>query len=109
MADSSGWTPRPDPNASGQVEDEHFGARAPLQRDLADAGRLERVARLERRAVHREPAARHVHVGAATLTQGEDGALGAVEEAGVDARVLVDRDGALGAVGRRDQAQASAL
>src|SRR3954471_11919227 len=44
---------------SGEVEQQHFGALALFEKDRGRVG-LERVARFQRRAVDRDPAARHV-------------------------------------------------
>ncbi|MNE18243.1 hypothetical protein D3C80_1112650 [compost metagenome] len=67
------------------------------------------VADAQALTVDGQRAAGHVDVGEALGRQREALLLGAVEQAGVDAGVLMDRQRALGAVRRDDQAQPSAL
>src|SRR5712692_7876298 len=89
----------------GKIEHQHFRARALLELDGAGVG-LERIAGAELVPIDRDPAARHVDV---ALAERKRGALRAVEQAGVDARVLVDPHRTVGAVGRDDEPQPAAL
>src|SRR5260221_703808 len=92
----------------GQVEEQHFGALARRELERALVG-LERVARREALAVDADGAARDMHVRHAAGAELVARLLRAVEQAGIDARVLVHAHRALGAVGRGDEAQAAAL
>src|SRR5262245_49517236 len=74
----------------GQVENQHFRVAALPDRQLAGLRQLERVARLQRDAVRRDCAARDMHVGASSRLDVEARLLAAVEQARVDARVLLD-------------------
>jgi hypothetical protein len=74
-----------------QVEDQHFGVFPAGKRERALVG-LQCIASLQPLAVHADRAARNVHI---CLAPGSDrmlGALGALEETSVDARVLMDLD-----------------
>src|SRR4029077_20701043 len=70
---------------------------------------FQRVPGAQRVPVDARLAARDVHVALATRRQRLLRALRAGAEAGLDARILVDRHGALGAVARGDQPQPAAL
>src|SRR3954471_2288511 len=94
--------------SSGEIEQQHFGALALFEDDRGRVG-LERVARFQRRAINRDLAARDVNVGAPTFRERMRGALCAVEEPRIQARVLVDRHRAVGTVRGRNQAQPAAL
>src|SRR5207253_8019220 len=67
--------------------------------DLLDldrtAGGFQRVARFERLAVHRHRATRNVHVAFALRRDLEASALGAVEKARVEQRILIHGHGAI--------------
>src|SRR5260370_3863253 len=91
-----------------KIEHQALGVPAVLELDSAAVG-LERIAGTELVAVDRQAAARHVDVALAALAKRKRGALRAVEQAGVDARVLVDLHRAVGAVGRHDEPQPAAL
>src|SRR6266849_3313560 len=91
-----------------KIEHQDFGVPAVLELDSAAVG-LERIASAELVAVDRQAAARHVDVALAALAKRKQGALRAVEQAGVDARVLVDLHRAVDAVGRHDEPQPAAL
>src|SRR5882762_5554182 len=92
----------------GQVEEQDLGALARREVEGARVG-LERVARRKALAVHADRAARDVHIGLASRRGLVASALRAVEEAGVNARVLVDAHGTFAAVGRGDKAQPAPL
>src|SRR6266571_6811648 len=92
----------------GKIEHQHFRIRALLERDAAGVG-LERIAGAELVPVDRDPAARQVDVALAALAERKRGALRAVEQAGVDARVLVDSHRTVAAVRRHDEPQPAAL
>src|SRR5258708_39674304 len=85
-----------------QVEQQDFGALASgeIQRPLVC---LQCVACRKSLTIHRDGAARHMHIGLATRAQLGAGALGAVKQAGIYARILVDAHRAVGAVWRRDE------
>src|ERR1700741_2140722 len=92
----------------GKVEDEHLGAFAALELERAARG-LQCIARHERLAVYRQRAAHHMHVALAPRGDLQAGARGAVEQAGVERRILVDGDGAVAPIARGDEAQPAAL
>src|SRR5258706_9213744 len=77
-----------------EVENQHLGGLASLEGDLAGVG-LERIARLQALAIDEHRAARHVHVADPALRQRERRVLGAVEQTGVHAGVLMDGHRAL--------------
>src|SRR6185503_4161183 len=60
-------------------------------------------------AIHLDLAADRVHVGAPAFRERMRDRIRAVEERGVEARILVDRDRTLPAIGRGDEAKLPAL
>src|SRR5947209_14879867 len=74
-----------------KVEDQHLGGAPGLERQPAALG-LQRVARTELLSVHLKAAARDVHIALALGRELEPCALGAIEQACVDARILVDEE-----------------
>src|SRR5260221_952207 len=91
-----------------QVEQQDFGGLTARKLEAALIG-LQRIACRKPLAIHGDRAARHVHVRLATFAQLGARALGAVKQAGVHARVLMDTHRTVGALWRSDEAQAAAL
>src|SRR5262245_58139999 len=91
-----------------QVEEKNFCAFAGGEVERARIG-LQSVAGSDTLAIHRNGAARHMDVRFATGLQFSASVLGAVEEPGVDASILVDAHRAIGAVGGGDEAELAAL
>src|SRR5258708_37229770 len=79
---------------SGEVEQQYFGPLAFFENDARGVC-LQSVAGIQHVAVHRNPAARHVNIGAAALRHCMLGALRAVEYPRGHARGLMYRDPAL--------------
>src|SRR3954469_17638939 len=95
--------------ASGRkVERQHLGGAPRLEGELAALG-LQRVSRTKLLPVHLKAAPGDVHIPLATGRQRKVCTLAAVEEARVDARVLVDEERALAPIGRGDEPQPPAL
>src|SRR6266700_484613 len=94
---------------SYEIEQQHLGPFAFFEHDLRGVNGLERVACIERVAVHRDLAARHLHVSTPSGRELAACAFRAVEERRVDVCILVDLDRALTAVGRGDQPQPAPL
>src|SRR3977135_2685407 len=92
-----------------EIEEQDLGVLPFFQRELGGLGGFQGVTGLERLAVHRQAAARHVHVGTPTWLQMVDGAVRTVQKRGVDKGVLVNRHGSLAPVGRGYQPQPPAL
>src|SRR3977135_4621439 len=92
-----------------EIEEQDLGVLPFFQRELGGLGGFQGVTGLERLAVHRQAAARHVHVGTPTWLQMVDGAVRTVQKRSVDKGVLVDRHGSLAPVGRGYQPQPPAL
>ena len=82
-----------------KIEHQHFGGLAVAESDIATLGDLQPVARLEVQVGHVQLAARHVHITLPAIVHREAGVFGAVEQAGVDTRILVQLDRAIGLVG----------
>src|SRR5438270_830726 len=92
-----------------EIEQQDLGALPLFEHDLGGLGGFQRVTRLERLAVRRQAAARHVQIGTAAGLQLVGRAVRLVEKRRVDKGVLVDRHGSLAPVGRGDQPQPPAL
>src|SRR6267154_2412270 len=92
-----------------EIEEQDLGVLPYFQHELGGLGGFQGVTGLERLAVHRRAAARHVHVGTPTWLQMVDGVVRTVQKRGVDKDVLVDRHGSLAPVGRGHQPQPPAL
>src|SRR5229473_7506160 len=76
---------------SHEIENEYFGVAALLDANLVvRPPYLHRVARSQRLPVHLRFAADHVHIDAPPGFRFESDRLGAVDEGGVEVRVLVD-------------------
>src|SRR6266705_1148102 len=86
-----------------EIEQQDLGVLPFFEHDLGGLGGFQGITGLEGLAVHRQAAARHVHVGAPTRLQTADGAVRTVQKRRVQKGVLVDRHGPLASVGRGDQ------
>src|SRR5438067_1102911 len=91
-----------------QVEDENFRALTSGEVERARI-RFQRIARGQSLAVYADRATRHVNVCLPARGHLVTRPFGALEEAGLHTRVLVDAHGAVGAIGRSDEPQAAAL
>src|SRR4051812_42521094 len=91
-----------------QVEEQNFGVFAAGERERAFVG-LQRIACHKALAVYRNGAARHMHVRLAARGKLGASVLRTVEQAGVDARILMDAHRAVVAVRGGDEPQATAL
>src|SRR5213075_1812179 len=87
-----------------KVERQHLGGAPGLECQPAVLD-LQRVPRAERLSVHLEAAAGDVHIALALGRELEPGALSGVEQARVDARILVDEERAVVPIGRGDEPQ----
>src|SRR5712691_11465338 len=92
-----------------EIEQQDLGVFPFFEYDLRGLGGFQRVTGLEGLAVHRQAAARRVHVGTSVGLQIVDGAVRTAQKRGVHKGVLVDRHRSLAPVGRGDQPQPPAL
>ena len=92
-----------------QQEDQHLGMLPLVHHDFRLAGQFERVARSQFAAVDDNGAARDMDIGPPPLLDRKPGLLAAVENPGVQHRLLVDHHRAVTPVRRGDQAKPAAL
>src|SRR5687768_13980022 len=92
-----------------QIEDQHLRVASVLELQLLCVARFQCIARFQRSAVCLYCATRNVHIDQPTWRNIERCTLCAVEQTGVDARVLVNQNGAITLVRRRDQPQPPTL
>src|SRR5438874_2351328 len=78
-----------------EIEQQDLGVLPFFEHDLGGLGGFQRVTGLERLAVHRQAAARHVHIGTPVRLRTVDRPFRAVQKRSVDKGVLVDRHGSL--------------
>ncbi len=81
-----------------------FAPSTVLEREGRAVGDLQRISCRERQAVCHDFAARHVHIDPAAGGNVEGGTLGAVKQAGIDPRILVDEHRVVRAVRRSNEA-----
>ncbi|KAG1256364.1 hypothetical protein G6F65_016343 [Rhizopus arrhizus] len=104
-----GGNPSARPRALRQVKHQHFGVLAGRQLDSGVVSNSDRVTGRELGAVDRDAAPRHMHPGAAASGQGQSGGLGPVEQASIQARVLMDLHRAVFTIRRHQGLQPATL
>src|SRR5688572_27735297 len=92
-----------------QIEDQHLRVASVLQLQLLCVAQFQCIARFECGAVDSYCATRNVYIDQPAWRNIQRCVLRAVEQADIDARVLVNQHGAVALVRRRDHPQASAL
>src|SRR6266849_1291833 len=84
---------------SREIEQQDLGALPFFEHDLGGVDGFRRVTGFQRLAIHRQAAARNMHVGAPTRLQLVDGAVCVIEKRRVQIGILMDRHRTLATVG----------
>src|SRR5690606_995145 len=84
---------------SRQIKYQHFGVPTVIERQRSDAPELQGVTSGQSFAIDAKCSTHYMHVQAAVGLDLERIALGAIEQAGVHARVLMDAHRAISAIG----------